>query len=65
MPTYKIILRNHSDPSHNDPGPGRVKQALHIADSAEQAESALLYEIQRICSDPHTHYSWTITEVQS
>lgn len=64
MPTYKIILRNHSDASHSDPGPGCVKEIIHSAANQASAESALLVEIQRTCSDPHTHYTWTITEVQ-
>lgn len=64
MPTYKIIIRNLSDTAHSDPAPGCVKQALHTAPTLLDAEQALLHEIRRICSEPYTHYTWTITEIQ-
>lgn len=63
MPQYRIYLKNLSDPSHSDPAQGQVKEILHSAPSQSVILEQLLKEIQRTCSDPHTHYSWTIQEI--
>lgn len=63
MPTYRIYLKNISDPSHEDPGPGRIKEIVDRAVSPEHILEMLLREIRRQCADPYQHYSWTIQEI--
>lgn len=63
MPNYRIYLKNLTDTSHKDPAPGQVKEIPHTADSPQTVESKLLEEISKTCSEPHTHYSWTIQEI--
>ena len=63
MPKYQIYLKNLTDATHDDPGPGKVKEIQLDTVSADSAESLLLLEIRRTCADPHQHYSWTIREI--
>ena len=63
MPTYRVYLKNISDTSHSDPGPGTIKEIVHRAQDEQHMLTVLLYEIRRQCADPYQHYTWTIQQI--
>lgn len=63
MPTYRVYLKNISDHSHSDPRVGCIKQITHTAEDQQHMLQVLLQQIHRVCADPHSHYSWTIREI--